>query len=154
MTKELVQLLKEIEPSNFEEYHMIPENLTGVMQSLKFVYSEEDIDALVQWRLEEIQDTSLSQWTVELKDHLESVSEFSINSLESLLDVYIQVYGNRIEVLTAKVKEIIARDNIDLNDQIIYAMNKVYDIIQDILGESNTGRTYELLTNTIYAKLN
>lgn len=153
MTKELVELLRDTEVTDYENFQMIPEDLTGLMQSLKFVYSEEDIDALSHWQLEEINDPNLVQWTLALKDHLESVSELEINSLESLLGAYIQTYGNRITVLVNKVKEIVERDKIDLDQQIIYAMNAVLEIIVGILGESNTCRTYEMLTSVVHSKL-
>lgn len=153
MTKELVFLLEETEINDYTNFNQIPKDLTGVLLSLKALYSEEDIDALVNWQLEDITDMNLINWTVELKGILEEVSGEEINSLDSMCTLYIKTYGRRIENLKNTVEIKLDGNKVDVSGDMMQVMDSIFDIIRDILPEKNTDKTVEELTTIVYSKI-
>jgi hypothetical protein len=153
MTKELVYLLEETEVDDYKNFNQIPKDLTGVLLSLKALYSEEDVDALANWQLEDISDMNLLNWTVELKGLLEEVSGEEINSLDSMCSLYIKTYGRRVTNLINMVETKLDGDKVDVSGDLMYVMDTISNIIRDILPEKNTDKTVEELTTIVYSKI-
>lgn len=153
MTKELFQLLTDTPIDSYNNFNQIPADLSGIMQSLKFVYSEEDIDALSSWTIEDVQDINLVQWTTEVKGLLEELSGTEINSIESLMLAYANTYGNRVDKLAKKVKEELEMLKLDIAKDILVTMDSIWDTIRSSLSEVNTDRTISELTEIIYSRI-
>lgn len=153
MTKELFELLSVTDINDYNNYNQLPNDLSEVVKSLKFQYSEEDIDALAAWTLEEIKDVNLLQWTVEVRGILEEHAHIEINSLECLLQAYITLYGARINRLVCNIQFDSEIKKVDLKGDIMHVMDYICNYLRDNLPEINTDKTIENLTHLIYSKV-